>query len=64
MLDKQLQTMLEHSEAMKMSDMMEDFDQQLQEYVGAFQILQTQGNQIIQSDEFTQYEICMEEIQK
>lgn len=51
------------AQSMHMDDMVDGFDHKLQEYTEAFHVLQTQVDDTIASDKYTEYNECMQQIQ-
>jgi len=61
---RQLETMSHQAQVMRMSDIVEGFDQKLQEYSKELEVLQTQVQNAIAIDKYSEYDGCMLQIQK
>ena len=61
---KQLETMSHQAQVMYMSDVVEGFCQKLQEYSEELEVLQTQVQNAIAIDKYSEYDGCMLQVQK
>ena len=61
---KQLETMSHQAQTMSMANLVEGFDQKLQEYWEELEALQMEVNTVINTEMFSEYDSCMQKIQK